>query len=114
MNRKSTRAHILELCSEDAYTSWEFWIGEKTDEQCKEIVQTVADLVKEKKLHPLRKFPEGHPRGTYEVIPFDIERLEREVKESMHSEATSDEPYMFFASGIGRQEDFDTRSKQPN
>jgi hypothetical protein len=97
----NTRIHILELCSEDAYNSWTFWSDQnKTEADRIAIVQTIDALVREKKLMAF----EHKPDGSFVKVHFDINRLEREVRQSMVSSGGSDSIYWFSATEEGRRE----------
>jgi len=98
---------ILELCSEDAHNSWTFWSNqEKTETECAEIVQTIDALVQEKKLVAFRH----NADGSFAEAPFDVNRLEKEVRQSMISETGPDNIYWFSATEEGKKADEEQRS----
>ena len=101
------RVQVLELCSEDAYNSWTFWSSQnKTDIECMEIVRTIDALVREKKLMVL----EHKADKSFVEVPFDVNRLEKEVRNSMISDSGSDSIYWFSATENGKAEDLLNRA----
>jgi hypothetical protein len=96
MNPKRHRAFILELCSEDAYGSWELWAGKtKTVLEIIQITQIVSELIKEKKIITLENDKE---------VPFEVSRLENELKRSAVSDVDADNFYRFWATDSGKKE----------
>jgi hypothetical protein len=114
MEINNKKDYILELCSEDAYGSWEFWSTKdnKTIEEAKQIIDTIIKLINEKKLVALEhKF-----NGPYKEVSLDVERLENEVKRSMHQsiddyDVDPDTFYWFEATEEGSKEDLLLRKK---
>ena len=93
---------ILELCSEDAHNSWTFWSSQdKTEAELIDIVQTIDELIREKKLVAL----ESQSNGTFAQVPFSLERLKKEVRQSMISDNSSETLYWFSATDDGKEED---------
>ena len=78
------RSRIIELCSEDAYGSWELWwsLGAKKAEQwdslCDRFIQAVQGLVSEGKVIALRK----DEHNQFSVVPLDGDRLRHELQNS--------------------------------
>jgi hypothetical protein len=99
------RKNILELCSETAYGSWEFWLskGEKTEVECMHIVETISELVKEKKIYPMEY--KSVADLSCKEAPLDIVRLEKELRRSMLSDVDPDNFYWFIATEEGKKED---------
>ena len=112
MNIDQTRLNILELCSETTYGSWEFWSTKdnKTEQECKHIVQTIIDLIKEKKIFPM-EYKSVADLSCAEV-PLDDVRLEKEVRRSMTPNNVDLESfYWFLATDAGKAEDKELRQK---
>lgn len=108
-----TRAEILELCSESEYGSWEFWLTqERTEIECNHIVQTIVDLVKEKKIFPMEY--KSVLDQSYKETQLDINRLKNEIKRSMHPNNIDDPNnfYWFLATDEGKKEDFEVQSRK--
>lgn len=100
---------ILELCSEDAYNSWTFWSSQnKTETECMEIVRAIEDLVRERKLVAL----EQQSDGSFVNVILDINRLEKEVRQSMTADRSLDKVYWFSATDEGKKEDCVRRNKK--
>lgn len=100
------RIHILELCSEDAYGSWEFWQNfPKTEAEGQLIAQAIKELVAEKKIIPL----EHKTRGDYKEVSLDVSRLEKEIRLSMIPNVDPDSFYWFEATQEGKKEDLAVR-----
>ena len=78
------RSRIIELCSEDAYGSWELWwsLGvkktEKRDSFCDRFIEAVQGLVSEGKIVALRK----DEHNQFSVVPLDPDRLSYELQNS--------------------------------
>jgi hypothetical protein len=66
-----------------------------------EIVQAIDALVGEKKLVTL----EHKTDGSFVEVPFDVKRLEKEVRQSMASDSGPDNMYWFSATEDGKNED---------
>src|SRR5262249_33561965 len=101
MDTKKIRAHILELCSEDAHGSWEFWAQDKTAEELNAIASAIAELMGEKKLEAL----EHKVNGPYTNVLFDITRLRNELEHSRMLNIDPDAFYWFSATEEGKKED---------
>jgi hypothetical protein len=80
------RSRIIELCSEDAYGSWELWwsLGAKKTEErdalCDHFIGSVQGLVNEGKIIALRK--DEHNR--FSVVQLDRDRLSYELQNANH------------------------------
>ena len=78
------RSRIIELCSEDAYGSWELWwsLGAKKAEEqdsfCDRFIEAVQGLVSEGKITALRK----DEHNQFSVVPLDPDRLRYELRNS--------------------------------
>jgi hypothetical protein len=96
------KMHILELCCEDAYGSWEFWSdrNNKTIEELGQILQTLIELVQTQKLEILTHVA----GGPYVITKLDIERLRIELQQSTIPNVNPDTFYWFEATHEGRQE----------
>ena len=105
------KIYILELCSESECGSWEFWstAENKTEEECKVIVDSIVTLVNEKNIITTEgKYVKDR---TYKEIPLDVVRLNGEVKRSMIPDVEPDRFYWFYATEEGKKEDLLIRSK---
>jgi len=112
MDIKKIKSEILELCSEDAYGSWELWWNgsfgipsSKIDDFRKDFIDIVESLVKEEKLIPFHHKDIG---GSYIKVPFERLRLEFETEHS--SPPDPDTYYWFEATEDGKKEDMALRS----
>ncbi len=115
MEVDKTRSQILELCSESEYASWEFWLTkfeQRTENECNHIIQTIVDLVKEKKIYPM-EYKSVLDRS-YKETHLDIDRLRNEIKRSMDPDNIDDANnfYWFLATEEGKKEDFELQSKK--
>ena len=115
-NMDEIRANILELCSESEYGSWEFWLTEPSDRTMKDaeyIVQTIVELVKEKKIYPM-EYASVNDRS-YKETKIDVDKLRKEVILSINPETMQDSTlsYWFLATNKGKEEDKKIRSKTP-
>jgi hypothetical protein len=92
-NKDQIKSKILELTTESEHGSWEFWSDaeSKIQEEAALITQSIQELVGEGKIHAVEY--ESVADRTYRQADFDIERLEREVEQSMHSEVN---PHAFY------------------
>ncbi len=114
INRNKIRSNILELCSEDAYGSWEFWSSSegKTEEQAIEIVDTLAELVNAGELNCLKY---NSTDNTYTPTVLNKGKLRKELLASMQQVENpgvinSDEFYWFESTDKGKEEDRLARS----
>jgi hypothetical protein len=75
-------SRIIELCSEDAYGSWELWwsLGAKNAEErnalCDRFIEAVQGLVREGVIIALRK----NEHNQFSVVPLDGDRLRHELQ----------------------------------
>jgi hypothetical protein len=80
------RSRIIELCSEDAYGSWELWwsLGakktEKQDALCDRFIEAVQGLVREGVIIALRK----DEHNQFSVVQLDRDRLRYELQNADH------------------------------
>jgi len=78
------RSRIIELCSEDAYGSWELWwsLGvkkaEDRDSFCDRFIEAVQGLVSEGKIVALRK----DEHNQFSVVQINPDRLSYELQNS--------------------------------
>lgn len=109
--KDEVRQRILELSSESEYGSWEFWSAStgKTEEEASIIIQSIIDLVQEKKIIPVEY--RSVKDQTYEEVPLDIARLEREVHDSMDNQVDRESFYWFLATDTGKKEDLVLRGQ---
>ncbi len=105
MNVLEKKREILELCSEDAYGSWEFWSDakNKTEAEAGVIVQAIQELVSEKLIVPTEgTYVKGH---SYQEILLDADRLTHEVMLSIPFTVDPDTFYWFYATEKGKEQD---------
>jgi hypothetical protein len=111
MNKAHLRIRILELCSESECGSWELWSTKdnKTEEECKNIVEALIELVKGKKIIVTDgKYVDDH---SYREVPLDVVRLESEVRQSIKPYNVDPHTfYWFYATEEGKKEDQANRS----
>jgi hypothetical protein len=81
-SREEVEAHIIELCDEDDYGSWELWWStsakaqpEQTSELKNIFLDVVSELVSVGKLIPKRQRTDGRIK----VTEYDREKLSREI-----------------------------------
>lgn len=108
-SKDKIKIDILELCSEDAYGSWEFWSGaaDKSEEEAQKIIQAIQELVKDDLIAPT----DGrHVKDqTYQKIPLDTKRLTKEVQLSIPFTVDPDTFYWFYATPEGKKRDLKNR-----
>jgi hypothetical protein len=86
MPSERIQSRIIELCSEDAYGSWELWwsLGAKEAEErnslCDRFIEAVQSLVREGKIIALRKAE----RNQFSVVQLDHDRLRYELRNADH------------------------------
>jgi hypothetical protein len=85
MSVDSIKETILDLCSEDAYGSWDLWWAVRAEfsevdrpQAHRDFVAAIGQLVKEGKIASV-KYVEG---GPFEPVIFDEKRLDREVQQA--------------------------------
>jgi hypothetical protein len=107
------QSRIIELCSEDAYGSWELWwsLGameaEERNSSCNRFIETVQSLVREGKIIALRK----DEHNQFSVVQLDRDRLSYEIQ-------NSDDPkpleYFWFDIADGKGRAAGTRYQYPD
>jgi hypothetical protein len=84
MPSERIQSRIIELCSEDAYGSWELWwsLGakkaEERDSLCDRFIEAVQGLANEGKVISLRK----DEHNQFSVVQLDRDRLRYELQNS--------------------------------
>ena len=110
--KNQARLNILELCSESEYGSWEFWSTKdnKTNEECKNIIEAISELVSEKKIFAMEgSSVDDH---SYKETIFNTDRLSEEVEQSMQPYNVDPHTfYWFAATEEGRKEDLLSRKE---
>jgi hypothetical protein len=86
MPSKRIQSRIIELCSEDAYGSWELWwsLGAKKpkerDSLCDRFIEAVQDLLNEGRVIALRK----DEHNQFSVVQLDRDQLTYELQNADH------------------------------
>jgi hypothetical protein len=86
MPSERIQSRITELCSEDAYGSWELWwsLGPKKAEErdalCDRFIGSVQGLVNERKIIALRK----DEHNQFSVVQLDRDRLRYQLQNADH------------------------------
>lgn len=104
MDLEKIKRNILEICSEDAYGSWELWDNDSPrDQQHIEIIIHAVQEMIENGLIVSEEYLSSN--NTYKAVPFTTERLEKELKLAIKGEVDSDTFYWFYATDKGQELD---------
>ncbi len=106
INKEKIRFGILEVCSESEYGSWEFWlipVQDRTIEDAELIIESIKELVDEKKIYPVEY--SSVKDQSYTPVNLDLDRLRKEIIRSMKPEnINSENSYWFLATEAGEKE----------
>lgn len=106
ITKEKIRFDILDVCTESEYGSWEFWLIPLQDRTIKDadlIVESIKELVDEKKIFPIEH--SSIEDRSYTPVNLDVDRLRKEVINSMKPENIDPEnSYWFLATEEGEKE----------